>query len=413
MVFIYNIYFHPLARFPGPKWAAATKIPIARVSWKGEQPKWVKSLHEQYRSDVVRVSPDELSFIGADAWNDIYSYRRNHPNAPKDPTLHAGIEGMLIANDSDHARLRRVFAHAFSDKALREQESLIQAYVDALMAQIRQYAGKKVDMVERLHWLSFDIISDLSFGEPFDCLKNSKFHPWVTRIMDAISSVIFVSTTRRFPPLDRLLAFLTPPSLIRASVEHKRAIRERVDRRIKMETNRADFMSYILRHNDEKGLSRHEIDVNMGDLIVAGSETSANMLSSAIYLILTHPAVHKKLEAEIRTSFKEKEYITIQSTLELPYLQAVIDESFRVHSPSQFGQPRRLLPQGETICGHFVPGGTGVTVFQNAMFRSATHFKDPDAFAPERWLGDERYEDDHRGVVNPFSVGNRNCIGKK
>ena len=146
---------------------------------------------------------------------------------------------------------------------------------------------------------------------------------------------------------------------------------------------------------------------------MAGSDTTANFLSSAIYLVLSHPTVHKKLEAEIRTSAQEKEHITIQSTLDLPYLQAVIDETFRMHSPPQFGSPRRLLPQGETICGHFIPGGIGVTVFQHAMFRSATHFRDPDAFVPERWLGDKRYEDDHRDVVNPFNVGNRNCIGKK
>ena len=228
-----------------------------------------------------------------------------------------------------------------------------------------------------------------------------------------LSSVVFISQTRRFPPLNRLLALLTPPSLILAQAEHKRDIHERVDRRINMGTDRANFISYILRHNDEKGLSRHEIDVNIGDIIVAGSDTTAIFLSSAIYLILSHPAVREKLDAEIRTSFEEKEHITIQSTLELPYLQAVLDETFRVHSPPQSGQPRRLLPQGETICGHSIPGGTGVTVFQHAMFRSATHFKDPDAFVPERWLGDEKYEDDYRGVVNPFNVGNRNCIGKR
>lgn len=40
-------------------------------------------------------------------------------------------------------------------------------------------------------------------------------------------------------------------------------------------------------------------------------------------------------------------------------------------------------------------------------------FKDPLEFVPERWLGDERYADDQRAAMQPFSVGPRDCVGKK
>lgn len=46
------------------------------------------------------------------------------------------------------------------------------------------------------------------------------------------------------------------------------------------------------------------------------------------------------------------------------------------------------------------------------MNTSATYFKDPLSFIPERWLGDERYASDQQGVVQPFSVGTRDCMGK-
>lgn len=50
---------------------------------------------------------------------------------------------------------------------------------------------------------------------------------------------------------------------------------------------------------------------------------------------------------------------------------------------------------------------------QWASYQSETNFRDPGKFVPERWLGDPEYAHDVRGVLQPFSVGPRNCIGKK
>lgn len=47
------------------------------------------------------------------------------------------------------------------------------------------------------------------------------------------------------------------------------------------------------------------------------------------------------------------------------------------------------------------------------MFHNPKFFKDAEVFVPERWLGDPKYADDKRVAVQPFSVGPRNCIGKK
>jgi cytochrome P450 len=47
------------------------------------------------------------------------------------------------------------------------------------------------------------------------------------------------------------------------------------------------------------------------------------------------------------------------------------------------------------------------------MNHSERNYKDPELFVPERWLGEERYKDDKRSALNPFSFGPRNCLGKK
>ena len=44
--------------------------------------------------------------------------------------------------------------------------------------------------------------------------------------------------------------------------------------------------------------------------------------------------------------------------------------------------------------------------------RSTINFKDPDVFAPERWLGDPEFATDNKEASQPFSVGPRSCIGR-
>ena len=56
---------------------------------------------------------------------------------------------------------------------------------------------------------------------------------------------------------------------------------------------------------------------------------------------------------------------------------------------------------------------TGIQLNQYAAYHSHQNFFDPSAFVPERWLGDPRFALDKKDVLQPFSVGARNCIGKK
>lgn len=56
---------------------------------------------------------------------------------------------------------------------------------------------------------------------------------------------------------------------------------------------------------------------------------------------------------------------------------------------------------------------TRVSVAQYAAYRSPLNFKDPESFIPERWLPGTGYEDDKKEALQPFSLGPRNCIGKK
>jgi cytochrome P450 len=123
--------------------------------------------------------PNELAFNTAQAFEDIYGHRQGRPNMTRDP-IHVGAvesipgaSNLTMADEENHPRQRRALAYAFSKKALMEQEDILLGYVRKFISCLEEFAreGKPVNLVNWFNYTTFDIIGDLSFGEPFGCLK--------------------------------------------------------------------------------------------------------------------------------------------------------------------------------------------------------------------------------------------------
>ncbi|KAL6229195.1 hypothetical protein BDW75DRAFT_225493 [Aspergillus navahoensis] len=416
---IYNIYFHPLAKYPGPMFMAATRIPYMQLILGGQFPQTIKKLHREY-GDVVRIAPDELSFINGDAWKAIYGTRVGHGQKGKDfrfysPTA-GGAPSIIVSNDVDHSRFRRLMSHGFSDTSLRTQEPIIKAYIDLLMKRLRENCegGRKaVDLVKWYNFTTFDIIGDLAFGEPFECLKNSDYHKWVSILMSQIRTATYANVARRLPGSLYLLKFITPKYIIAEKDTHVELTKQKVKARLSKTNDRPDFFSNILKHeNTEKGFSFQELVTNGSTLIIAGSETTATLLSGVTYLLLKNPRVLSKLQDEIRSTFIDDSEINLASCNKLEYCLAVLTEALRVYPPVAPGLPRIVDAQGDMIAGNWVPGGTVVSISQLAANHSSVNFTDPEQFIPERHLGDPRFANDSKVALQPFSYGPRNCIGR-
>lgn len=143
-----------------------------------------------------------------------------------------------------------------------------------------------------------------------------------------------------------------------------------------------------------------------------GSETTATLLTGALYHLLTYPSTLTLLLSEIRTAFPQTTRPTMATTAPLPYLNAVLEESLRVYPPSAFAQARIVPADGAVVCGEVLPAGTSVGVATLAASLSDKSWVDGGAFRPERWLG-EGWEGDDRRAMQPFIVGPRNCLGRK
>jgi cytochrome P450 len=129
---------------------------------------WLQELHKKY-GPVVRCSPNSLSFIEPEVWKDVYGHKAT--SFMKDvknfygPDAYGEPPGLLRADNTNHARQRKLVSHAFSDQALKEQEPLLKGYAEALVAKLKEKATDseetKVDMVKWYNFTTFDIMVSL------------------------------------------------------------------------------------------------------------------------------------------------------------------------------------------------------------------------------------------------------------
>lgn len=102
-------------------------------------------------------------------------------------------------------------------------------------------------------------------------------------------------------------------------------------------------------------------------LIIAGSETTATLLSGVTYLLTTKPEALRRLTEEVRSTFQTEEEIDFTSVSSLQYMLACLDEALRIYPPAPLGLPRQTPKGGATIAGHFVPEDVSITQHQQDL----------------------------------------------
>lgn len=285
--------------------------------------------------------------------------RPNLPEFGKSTEFYGvGKLGIFPADREDHRRQRRAMSHAFSAAALQDQEEYVKGYVDILMQRMQNYAaeGKPVDVTRWYNYLTFDIIGELAFGEPFGCLKGSDYHPLVAMIFGGIRAQARYLFVNSFAVLRPLIMLMISKEDIRKRNETFAFSREKTERRLALGTDtRKDFITYILRNDKGGGMTHEETIVNARAFIVAGSETTATALSGFTFHITRTPEAYQRLVAEIRSSFASEGEINMRSTGALPYLYACLEETLRIFPPASETPPR--ISPGCEIAGKFIPQG--------------------------------------------------------
>ncbi|XXH04551.1 hypothetical protein Hte_010968 [Hypoxylon texense] len=414
----YRLFLHPLRSYPGPILWRISILPRVYYTLKGELPFKTAELFKQYGS-VIRMSPSELLYNDPQAWKDIYGHRSGGaPELPKHPQFYRTIpeipHSVIDAGREEHQLLRRQLSHGFSDKSMREQEPIIGSYVNLLIQRIYENSRNgtvPLDLRQWYNWTTFDVIGDLGFGSSFGSLQGSAYHPWVRLITHSIKETTGFQILIRlgFRPLIRLARRL---GLMSQNDQHMDLVRNKLQERMKLGVERPDLIEGLLRRKDEWHMSLDQLAANSSLLIVAGSETTATLLSGATFLLITHPEKLARLTQEVRSSFKSDDEITLTSVGNLHYMFAVLNESLRRYPPATGDLPRIVPKGGTTILGKHVAEGTAVQVLQWPINHDTRWWNEPMTFAPERWMKDPKYAGDRLEAMQPFSYGPRNCLGK-
>ncbi|MCJ1460118.1 hypothetical protein MMC28_010497 [Mycoblastus sanguinarius] len=394
-------------------------------------------LHSQF-GPVVRIAPGEISICSAGAWKDIYTSR---PLLPKEPSSQTpplnGAHSLFTSVGNDHRRMRGILGAGFSDKALREQSPLIEHHVSELIKRLRREleSGPVIDVQRMFGYAALDTITDLGYGEPLGGLPGRSKHEWISNFfMHGRFSTVRMCLCY-FSPLDKILDFVFLRLTRRRRAKNWAIFSSKIERRLaesKESRDRSDLITPVVDkvYDEEefhtlnkdvkaKSLTKQELLSESLASVVANSQLTTVALTTCVYLLLRQEQAMHHLIREIRETFVKEEDINVQSSQPLLYLDAVIQETLRIHHPTPINLPRVVPPEGRNIDGIFVPGNTIVGINLHVIQTSQGYFLEPHTFHPERFLpaSDARYESrfdqDVKTAYMPFSTGPRNCIGGK
>lgn len=146
-----------------------------RATWKRRFNSDIKKLHEKY-GNVVQIAPNEVSFASIQAQKTIHgSLGPQFTKAKTMESLMGDIiwpaNNLLTTKDSDeHRRLRKLLAPAFNRKAALAQDAIQQRYAEELVRKVKVQIKTEstVDLTHHINKTLWDIIGELSFGEPLD-----------------------------------------------------------------------------------------------------------------------------------------------------------------------------------------------------------------------------------------------------
>lgn len=419
---VYNLHFHPLAKFPGPKMAAASEWWLAYVEVIKQESlsKKLWELHEQY-GDVVRFGPNQLHFSKPAAYNEIYNVKNRWDRDMKLYHIFADEVSTLTIPDYARAKKRRdLTTFLFSRKNIVNMQHLVQQCLDTVCENIDKHIkeGKPVSIFKAFRCAAADVICTMCFARSMNATSEPGFNAQVVTAIHAAFPVIMVF--KHFPLL-QTLSRMVPPLLLSS-------LRPELNGLMKMRKMLTDQVKEVKAHPEILKESQqvtiyHELlkdpknipsDTSLRDeavlYVTAGMDTSSDTLTLATINVLSRPDVHARLMHELVEAWPHLEDAPprYEQLEKLPYLTAVLKESLRLSHGVVQPMTRVVPREGAYISGHFIPGGSIVGMSSIFVHWNEEIFADARAFKPERWLDPEA---DLDPWLVAFSKGPRSCLG--
>ncbi|KAK3317143.1 cytochrome P450 [Cercophora scortea] len=445
-----QLFFHPLARVPGPRLAALSNIWHAYHARNGLMLRLARTLHEKY-GPVVRVGPDEVWFNSIEAFKCIYNVANgfeksdfylatslNKPTIDWRLNLHfPDTLDFLSEFDTKRYRLqRRLIGPVYQTSNLKKFEPAVDAVIEQAIRELTALNGAEVDLKEWMHIIVVECLGAVVLSWSPGYIKNrsdggtstqgyigwkrksvfglfpavaaaSFFSKTISRAFSNIWGITF-STPKGFKP------FFTP---VYQKSSKRIAAALRTTPKLHRTDDRKDLLADLIQlHKDKPAFTetylRRLAVTNFG----AGHETMCAALTAAMAMIASNPAVQRRVADEVTpfTTSHGQHSIPYDDILRMKYTQASMKESQRLHPVIGMSLSRRVPPSGVSLHGVYFPPGTTVGCNPVALHRNRKIFgDDAEEFIPERWLRGTEEETRAMERCNlTWGGGGRSCPGR-
>ncbi|XP_020609150.1 cholesterol 24-hydroxylase-like [Orbicella faveolata] len=321
----------------------------------------------------------------------------------------------LTADVKSWQKRRDAFGPAFHRKCLKEYMSSFNSTANILLEHLGTMAdGKtKVCMYDQLYQAALDVICKVGFGMDMDIIsgKNTEFTEAISLTLVGIHVAIFEQ------PFHKWNVFQYPfqRRVIKAVQFLRETGRKVIEERKNAMNEGEEVPDDILQHIIEQ----QEADPNLGieDMLddfltffIAAHETTASLMSFCLLEIGGHPEIMESLVGEVFDVLGDKQNVAFDDLAKLYQLGLAMKETLRLYPP--VAATLRTSGTGQDIGGYKIPANTNLMVSSFVNSHSPEFWTNPEEFNPYRFDNEELVRRSCYTTF-PFSLGPRNCIGKK
>lgn len=279
-----------------------------------------------------------------------------------------------------------------------------------------------------MHFITFDTMSTFIFSRSWNQLQTGTIHPGIAYASAYLKFAVFGTQVPWLAFAMTKIPYMPEPQTAMMEFANKC-----LDARAKETPAVPDAMSYILAEKDPEAqqfLSRHDISSDVFMIQLAGADTSFSVLINLCFRLAKNQDYQTQLRSEVTDAFTLDGSGAVTSVdwpklSNYQFLNALINETLRLHPPVPSGMPRVAPPEGLNIPLEsksfsespidrdilHIPGNAVVSVPTHTIQRSSKYWVNGDSFIPERWTTRPELILDRRAWC-PFSLGAYGCAGK-
>ena len=337
----------------------------------------------------------------------------------------SGQKDLVLAPYGEHWRQMQRFANrellsARNIDNVREQH--IEQVVNDLVALMAENgdAGTLVSPPVMTARSNSTLMFRSIFGQPEDATE--EFEQQREALLDYINWIFGSATATNLADYIPWLKFL-PNNALKEAVRQAeiggeiiRALVEAARNRPGLDLSAPTCLVEVMLARQDAGEITEEMtwDLCM-DLLIAGTDTSAQTVNWFLLLLANRPEIQAKVHEELDRVIGDDALPTVEDRTRLPYTFACLAESMRYRTIGPLGLPHRASEDTE-IGGYLIPAGTQVLGNIYSIHHDQRYWDAPDEFIPERFLPQEDGSMPPSltsPAYIPFGTGHRRCPGRR